>query len=276
MSSNGSNRTIVHVLSDSTGNLAQHMLAALLTQFPPGSFETRYWTFLRTSEQLARALDGVAEQGGIIMHAVVSPQMKEQIAEFCRKRKVHCKDLTGLFVEFMAEASGLEPSADWRDLHRHDEAYYKRIKAVEFTLEHDDGLGLDTLQDADMVLTGISRTSKTPTSIYLSQLGHKAANVSLAINVEPPKELLQMPPKKVVGLIIDPHRLVEIRRRRQAEWNMATTTYDDEDNVKAEVTWSRRLFGKQGWRVIDVTNNSIEETAARILDLLGLRGTAGQ
>jgi regulator of PEP synthase PpsR (kinase-PPPase family) len=85
-----------------------------------------------------------------------------------------------------------------------------------------------------------------------------------------------MPPKKVVGLIIDPHRLVEIRRRRQAEWNMATTTYDDEDNVKAEVTWSRRLFGKQGWRVIDVTNNSIEETAARILDLLGLRGTPGQ
>lgn len=266
-------RPIVHVLSDSTGNLAQHILAALLTQFPPSSFQTRFWTFLRSAEQLQKALDGVAEQGGIIMHAVVSPEAKEQIAEFCRKRRVHSKDLTGLFVEFLAEASGLEPSADWRDLHRHDEAYDRRIQAIEFALEHDDGLGLDSLEGADVVLTGVSRTSKTPTSIYLSQLGHKVANVSLAMGIDPPKELLAMPQKKVIGLMIDPHRLVEIRRRRQAEWNMPSTSYDDDDRVKQEITWSRRLFGKQGWRVIDVTSNSVEETAARILDLLGLRNT---
>lgn len=266
-------RPIVHVLSDSTGNLAQHILAALLTQFPPNSFQTRFWTFLRSPEQLQKALDGVAEQGGIIMHAVVGAEAKEQIAEFCRKRRVHSKDLTGLFVEFLAEASGLEPSADWRDLHRHDEAYDRRIQAIEFTLEHDDGLGLDSLEGADVVLTGVSRTSKTPTSIYLSQLGHKVANVSLAMGIDPPKELLAMPPKKVIGLMIDPHRLVEIRRRRQAEWNMPSTSYDDDDRVKQEITWSRRLFGKQGWRVIDVTSNSVEETAARILDLLGLRNT---
>lgn len=268
-------RTLVHILSDSTGNLAHHILAALLTQFPQEAFETRSWTFLRTSEQLASALERVGQEGGVIMHAVVSERAKEQIAAFCRKNKVHCKDLTGGFVEFLAEASGIAPADDPEKLHRVDEAYHRRIRAVEFTMSHDDGLGLDTIADADVVLCGVSRTSKTPTSIYLSQLGYRVANVSLAKGVEPPVELLGLPKAKVVGLVIDPHRLAEIRRRRQAEWHMGPTSYDDTEAVREEVTWSRRLFGRQGWNVIDVTNNAIEETAARVLDLLRLpRGPA--
>jgi regulator of PEP synthase PpsR (kinase-PPPase family) len=267
--------TVVHVLSDSTGNLAHHMLAAMLTQFPPGSFQTRFWSFLRTPEQLDQALATVAAEGGIIMHAVVSAEAKERIAEFCRKHRVHCKDLTGLFVEFLAESSGLNPSADWRDLHRTDEAYHRRIRAVEFTMAHDDGLGLDTISDAEIVLAGVSRTSKTPTSIYLSQLGYRTANVSLAKEVAPPKELLDLTAKTVVGLVIDPSRLVEIRRRRRADWAMDATDYDDLRAVREEVAWSRRLFGSKGWHVIDVTNNAIEETAARILDLLRLGRVAG-
>lgn len=274
MSAQGEKR-IVHVLSDSTGNLAHHMLAAMLTQFPPGSFSTRFWTFLRTQTDIDKALTGVGEQGGLIMHAVASPQAKEQINEFCRQRRIHCKDLTGLFVEFLAEASGLNPSNDWRDLHRTDEAYHRRIQAVEFTLSHDDGLGLDTISEAQAVLAGVSRTSKTPTSIYLSQLGYRAANVSLARSVEPPRQLLELPRTKVIGLVIDPARLVEIRRRRQAEWSMGPTVYDDDEAVREEVTWSRRLFTRQGWQVIDVTNNAIEETAARIVDLLQLPRDAG-
>lgn len=136
------------------------MLAAMLTQFPLDAFETRFWTFLRTDEQLEAALKGVAAEGGIIMHAVISPAAKERIAEFCRKKKVHCKDLTGLFVEFLAEASGLTPAADPEQLHRVDEAYQRRIKAVEFTLAHDDGLGLETIHEADIVLVGVSRTQQ--------------------------------------------------------------------------------------------------------------------
>lgn len=266
---------IVHVISDSTGNLVHHILAALLTQFPPGSFQTRFWTFIRSEDQLGGVLHAVAAEGGVIMHAVVSPQAKEQIAEFCRLNRVHCKDLTGGFVEFLAEASGLAPSDDWRDLHRVDEAYHSRIRAVEFTLAHDDGLGLDTLDEADVVLVGVSRTSKTPTSIYLSQLGYRAANVSLANGVEPPRELLSMAREKVVGLVIDPTRLSEIRRRRQAEWSMPSTSYDEIQSVREEVTWSRRLFARQGWPIIDVTNNAIEETAARIVDLLKLPRVTG-
>jgi len=139
-----------------------------------------------------------------------------------------------------------------------------------------DALCLDTITEADIVLVGVSRTSKTPTSIYLSQLGYRSANVSLARSVEPPAELLAMPAGKVVGLVIDPHRLVEIRRRRQAEWAMGHTNYDDADAVREEITWSRRLFARQGWPIIDVTNNAVEETAARIVDLLRLpRDTGG-
>jgi regulator of PEP synthase PpsR (kinase-PPPase family) len=260
----------VHVISDSTGNLAHHILAALVTQFPAGAFHPRFWTFIRTAEQLERTLKTVIEEGGVIMHAVVSDQAKDRIGEFCRQKRVPCKDLTGGFVEFLVEASGLTPAADPEQIHRVDEAYHRRIRAVEFTLEHDDGLGLGTIGDADVVLCGVSRTSKTPTSIYLAQQGHRVANVALAQGVDPPAELLSLPKGKVVGLVIDPHRLLEIRRRRQADWSMAKTRYDDEQAVIEEIKWSRRLFAKQGWPVIDVTSNAIEETAARVLGLLNL------
>jgi regulator of PEP synthase PpsR (kinase-PPPase family) len=264
---------LVHVFSDSTGNLAHHMLAALLTQFPPDAFRIRFWTFLRNPTLLKQALEGVAEEGGIIIHAVVGDDAKEQIADFCRKKRIPCKDLTGLFVEFLAEQSGVTPSADWRRLHKVDEAYHRRIQAIEFTMLHDDGLGLETIDQADIVLVGVSRTSKTPTSIYLSQLGYRAANVSLAAGVDPPAELQKLQKGKVVGLVIDPSRLVEIRRTRQTEWKMASTSYDDTERVREEVLWSRRLFARMGWPILDVTNNAIEETAGRILDLLNLPRT---
>ena len=225
---------------------------------------------------MEKVLTQIASQPGVVMHAVVSPQTKQRITEFCAGKHLPCKDVTGGFVEFLASASGTTPSADPERLHRVDEAYQRRIKAVEFTLAHDDGLGLETIGEADVVLAGVSRTSKTPTSIYLSQLGYRSANVSLARSVEPPAELLAMPAGKVVGLVIDPHRLVEIRRRRQAEWAMGHTNYDDADAVREEITWSRRLFARQGWPIIDVTNNAVEETAARIVDLLRLpRDTGG-
>lgn len=262
-------------MSDSTGNLAHHMLAASLTQFPHEGFEIRSHMFLRTPEAMASALQVAANEGGVVMHAVVSAEAKQQIFDFCRNHKLHCKDLTGDFVEFLAVASGYTPSAKWQDLHKVDEAYHRKIQAVEFTLAHDDGLGLDTLHEADIILVGISRTSKTPTSIYLSQLGYQTANIALAMGIDPPRELVEIPPGKTVGLMIDSTRLIDIRRRRQMEWKMASGSYDDPAIVRDELIWSRRLFNKNHWPVIDVTNNAIEETAGRILDVLKLPRTAG-
>jgi regulator of PEP synthase PpsR (kinase-PPPase family) len=151
-----------------------------------------------------------------------------------------------------------------------DAAYTRRVKAVEFALEHDDGLGLDTLHEADVVLVGVSRTSKTPTCMYLAQQGYKAANVSLASGVEPPAQLMALPKGKVAALAIDPRQLAEIRSRRQTAWKMADTSYNLPGAVAAEVAWSRRLFARAGWAVFDVTDQAIEETAARVVDRLGL------
>jgi regulator of PEP synthase PpsR (kinase-PPPase family) len=251
------------------------MLTAVLTQFPAGAVVVRHWPFLHDEAALRRALDAAADEGGAVLHALVSPHAKNQVESFCTARSIPHEDLTGRLVKFLAGLAGVQPSADPRALHRVDEAYHLRIGAIEFTLSHDDGLGLDTLDRADVVLVGVSRTSKTPTSIYLAQLGFHTANVSLASQVEPPAELLTLAPSKVVGLLIDPVKLADIRSRRQREWQMAQTSYSAIESVRAELAWSRKLFARQGWPTLDVTSLAVEETAARVLNLLRLPPAAG-
>lgn len=261
----------LYVISDSTGNLPRHMVSAFLTQFPPGSFEIRLRPFVDSVERLEAGFAGLTTRQAVVLHAVVDPTMKHRIAQLCHDRSFPCCDLTGSFVQFLSQASGIQPRADLASLHHLDAAYERRVAAMEYTLEHDDGLGLSTLQEADVVLTGISRTSKTPTSIYLALEGFKTANVSLAMQVLPPAELLEMPKERVAALIIDPVRLSEIRLRRNHDWNMSSTDYDRLDVVRKEVAWCRRLFASRGWAVFDITGQAIEETAARIVHKLGLR-----
>ena len=260
----------LYVLSDSTGNLARHMLTAFLTQFPRDAFTVRFKSFVQTEANVDTAFHEIEATPGLVLHAVVSAELKRAIAQRCRRLKLPECDLTGPFVDFLARESGISPAANHRRLHDVDEHYQNRIRALEFTLEHDDGLGLDTLEEADIVLVGVSRTSKTPTSIYLAQQGRRVANVSLAHQVEPPQQLLRISPRKVVALVIDPQQLAEIRARRQTEWRMPTTSYNDPEHVKAEMAWARRLYARQGWPILDVTDQAIEETAARVLAILGL------
>ena len=260
----------LYVLSDSTGNLAQHMLTAILTQFPREAFAVRVKTYLSTEPKLAAALDEAAREAAIVFHAVVAPAAKEAIARRCTAAGIASCDLTGQFVEFLARESGIEPRADTRLLHDVNESYHRRIAAIEFALQHDDGLGLETIHEADVVLVGISRTSKTPTTMYLAQQGHFVGNVALAYGLDLPPELLALPEKKVVGLTIEPSQLAEIRTRRQREWKMGDTSYNEMETVEREVAWSRKLFARQGWRTLNVTNQAIEETAARIVEIAGL------
>jgi [pyruvate, water dikinase]-phosphate phosphotransferase / [pyruvate, water dikinase] kinase len=259
------------VISDSTGNLANHNLTAVLTQFPQGTFSPRPVNFvshLTIDPHLPLIQKTFQETGGAVVHAVVDPKLKQKIEAACAQEKIPCFDLTGPFADFLARASNITPASNVLALHEVTEAYHQRIAALEFTLEHDDGLGLETIHLADVVLAGVSRTSKSPTSIYLGQQGFRTANVALAIEVEPPAELLALPSTKVVGLYIDPQRLANIRGTRQRDWSMNGTNYSDMDHIKQEVLWSRRLFTKHGWRTLDVTNSAIEETAHRIMTLL--------
>lgn len=265
---------LLYVLSDSTGNLPRHMTAAFLTQFPEGTFSIRARAFVDTLQKLDSVFNEIRLGPGIVLHAMVERSMKQRAAEWCSELGVPACDLTGGFVEFLAQASGIPPVPSVSRLHGVDAAYRRRVRAVEFGLEHDDGLGLDTIGDADVVLVGVSRTSKTPTCMYLAQQGYKAANVSLAINVEPPSQVLAVPKQKVAALTIDARQLAEIRTRRQSAWHMADTLYNLPHSVEEEVAWSRRLFARLGWAVFDVTDQAIEETAAHIIERLKLAGPA--
>ncbi len=262
--------TRIHLLSDSTGNLGQHMLSAFLTQFPPRTFDVRRHNFLSTPTRVLEALAAVQDSPGMVLHAFVSADSKEVIHRICEALGMPACDLTGEFVEFLRGNSGIEPAPNVHLLHDISDEYHQRIKALEFTLEHDDGLGLDTVHEADIVLAGVSRTSKTPTSIYLAQLGYKVANVSLAKAVAPPRQLLELMKKSVVGLLIDPLRLSEIRTNRQHSWGMSDTTYNQLDYVQEEVEWSRKIFMGKGWPTLDVTRRAVEETAGKVVELLGL------
>lgn len=262
---------LLHVISDSTGNLAAHMTAALLTQFPTGTFEVRHWNF-QTRESVKSSMTQIVQKAGskgvAVVHAVVDPVLKKSISRACNRFKIPCRDLTGDFVAFLADASKTKPVASIKRLHEVSDDYLRRIDAMEFTMAHDDGLGLDTISKADVVLVGISRTSKSPTSIYLGQHGYRCANVALAIEVEPPTKLLAMPPEKVFGLIIDPARLADVRSTRQRGWSMSDGKYNSLEHITSEVRWSRRLFTKHGWRVLDVSTSAIEETAHKIIEML--------
>jgi regulator of PEP synthase PpsR (kinase-PPPase family) len=266
--------TPLYVLSDSTGNLARHTLAALLTQFPPGTLVPQFHAFVRTAPRLAAVLERIRAAPGAVCHAMVSDALKRDIAAFCRAARLPHYDLTGGLTSFLAGVCGKEPHGNLDSLHRIDEGYKRRIGAIEYTIGHDDGLGLETLADADVVLAGVSRTGKTPTSIYLAQQGFRVANVALAVESPPPPELLRLPPGKVVGLIIDPQNLVLIRDRRATAWRLGKTSYGDPAHVEREVAWARRLFARHGWPTLDVTDQAIEETAAKIVDLLRLTPAA--
>jgi hypothetical protein len=246
------------------------MVASFLTQFPAGSFQVWVKPFVSEPRRLTDAFAAMLAQPGIVLHAVVSPDIKHEIAGWCLEIGSPCFDLTGPVVDFLAAASHIGPKSDPRNLHPVDEVYCGRINAMSFALEHDDGLGLDSLGEADIILVGVSRTGKTPTSMYLAMQGFRVANVSLAVQVEVPPQLSQVSSKKLVGLIIDPGQLAEIRTRRQTGWRMSQTRYNEPMEVQREIEWSRRQFARLHCPVLDVTDQAIEETAARIVDVLGL------
>lgn len=235
--------------------------------------QVKLHNFLNRKEALKAALDELGPGEGVVLHAFVSDESKAMVEAACRKKRIPCCDLTGKFVDFIAQSTGIAAMPNVEILHEVSDEYRDRIRAIEYTLAHDDGLGLDTLHRADVVLTGISRTSKTPTSFVLGQQGYRVGNVALAIEVPPPRELLAMPREKVIGLVIDPIRLLDVRRSRGREWKMRDADYMDMDHIQREVRWSRKLFQQQGWKTLDVTDSAIEETAARVISLARLPAT---
>jgi len=262
----------LHLLSDSTGETLEMIAKAALAQFDDAEVIRHFWPMVRSLQHLDRIVEDLAANPGLVLYTLVNADTRKRLEERCRGLGLpHVAPLDGVTV---ALENRLGEQAKGRPGRQHamDDAYFARVDAIQFTIAHDDGIAWEDWEDADIVLAGVSRSSKTPTSIYLANRGYKVANIPLVMESPPPASLFELRHPMVVGLTTAPRRLVEIRRNRLLSLNERTeTAYVDEERVEQEVAFARRMFADNGWPVIDVTRRSIEETAAAIIKLFGER-----
>ncbi len=260
------------LLSDATGETAESILTAALTQFRGKHAQMLRIGNVRTRAQIRGIVARASEEGAAIFYTFVDHGLIDFTEALCKEHGVDCLDLLGPLIARLAKIFGESSQEKPGLLHGVDEDYFRRIEAMEFALKYDDGQKLQHLDEADIVLTGVSRTSKTPLSIYLSCRGWKVANVPLVHGIDPPPELFRADPGRVIGLVIDPKRLVERRTARlRSLGEERATAYIDFDEVKTELRWARALFRDRGWPVVNVTARSVEENAHEILVKLKLK-----
>lgn len=264
----------IHLVSDSTGETLNAMARAVCARFTDILPIEHIYALVRSPRQLERALEEIAGAPGVVMHTIVDGALRAALEEGCRRLEIPCIAALDPVVAAMSRYLGAPISSRVGAQHALDTDYFNRMEALSYAIGHDDGqLGQD-LSQADVVLIGVSRTSKTPTSIYLAHRGVRAANIPLVPGVSLPREVFELKKTLVVGLIASPDRLIQIRRNRLLSLNEnRESTYIDQEAVREEIIAARRLFERQGWPVIDVTRRSVEETAAAIINLLsGGRG----
>jgi regulator of PEP synthase PpsR (kinase-PPPase family) len=258
----------VFVVSDGTGETAADTVRAAMLQFH-ARWRMRTFPDVRSAAQARNVIDAAARHGALVVFTVVNREAAEVLRDHGAANGVPCVDLLGPLIANIAEHLKAEPRLEPGLLHGFSDTYFRRIEAVEFAVRHDDGANLHTLHGADIVLTGVSRTSKTPLSMYLAQRGYKTGNVPLVAGVDPPRELLELSPKKVVGLIGDVDDLSAMRRARARSLGRAPFQhYSDAEAIRDELAAAMRLFRARGWRWIDISGRAVEENASKILELL--------
>jgi [pyruvate, water dikinase]-phosphate phosphotransferase / [pyruvate, water dikinase] kinase len=262
----------LHLVSDSTGETASAMARACLVQFEGTEVTEHAWHMVRTSALLDNVIKVIEQQPGLVLFTLIDRTMRQQLQDACWARQIPCVAVLDPVLNAMASYLGVESSAQPGRQHHMDAEYFRRIEAMEYAITHDDGQATWDLTQADVILLGVSRTSKTPTCIYLANRGIKAANIPLVPGVPLPEEIVTQSRAMVVGLTNDPSYLVELRRTRLKELNEdRSTDYIDLERVRAEVQEARKLFSRHGWPVIDVSRRAIEETAAEVMTLLQSR-----
>lgn len=259
----------VHLISDATGETLASVAKAACVQFEDAEPIEHIYALVRTTRQLERALREIEETPGIVMFTMMNEELRKQLEARCHELGTPCVAVLDATLNELSRYLGREQTHRTAGQHQMDDAYFGRIEALTYTMAHDDGQNTQGLSQADIVLVGVSRTSKTPTCIYLANRGVKAANVPLVPGVPLPDELFRDNAPFVVGLTVNADRLIQVRRNRLlALKEAAETDYTDPDLVKREVVDARRIFTRAGWPVIDVSRRSIEETAAAALNLL--------
>jgi regulator of PEP synthase PpsR (kinase-PPPase family) len=264
----------LHIVSDSTGETAARLVQALEAQFPDQEFEEVRHPRVESVEDLELAVRSARGRPAVVVYTLVEPAMRDAMRRLCRRARVHYCDLLGHPIDAVVRVSGQAALMTPGTRAPLNPAYFRRIEAMEFAVKYDDGVGAG-LDEADIVLVGVSRTSKTPLSIYLGYLGHKVANVPIVKGIEPPHELWEIDPAKIVGLTIDPNRLVEIRRGRLRNLGARDRRYAGLMEIYEELDQSAAVQRRLGCPVIDISELSIEETAQRILRAVEHRRTQG-
>ena len=263
----------VYLVSDSTGETLDRIFLSLKSQFANFEYVKKEFAFVRTEQQIDKIIsECINLRNSLILYTIVETKLAKYISSQSQKNNVPCFGILGnlilSFSKLLNQRAIHKPSAQ----HVLDEDYYKRIEAIQFTMSHDDGKKIDDINNADIILLGVSRTSKTPTSIYLANRGYKTINIPLVLNQKIPKDLLLNKKVCIIGLVADPERLADIRRNRVALMNdHKLKDYTDLNYIKKEVDDSKNLFKKNNWPIIDVTRRSVEETAASILKIIEIK-----
>ena len=263
----------IYLISDSTGETLDRIFLAIKAQFKNIDYKIHTYSFTRTENQILKILsDAKKSNNSVILYSIVDSNLAKYLANTSSEKNIPCfgvlGDLILSFSKLLNQKAIHKPSAQ----HVLDEDYYKRIEAIQFTMAHDDGKKVDDINNADVVLLGVSRTSKTPTSIYLANRGYKTVNVPLVLDQKIPDGLVANKKSCIVGLVADPERLADIRRNRVAIMkDNNLKEYTDLKFIEDEVENSKKLFKKNNWPIIDVTRRSVEETAASILKIIEIR-----
>ena len=267
----------LHLVSDATGETLNAVARAACAQYEDARPVEHVYALVRGPKQLERVLSEIETSPGIVMFTMVNDELRKRLETRCYEMQVPCISVLDPAMQALGSYLGKEISHKPGSQHAMDAEYFGRIDALNYTMSHDDGQSAGDLDDADIILLGVSRTSKTPTCIYLANRGIKAANIPIVPGAPLPPDLETASHPLVVGLTTSPDRLIQIRKNRLLSLHEKTDTdYVSPEAVSDEVAYARRLYARNGWPVIDVTRRSIEETAAAVLNLYSDRQRAAQ
>lgn len=259
----------LHLISDSTGETLSSVARAVLSQFEGVESNDFIWPLVRTKPQLDRVMESITKDPGIVLYTILHDDLVEDLKKQCYKMKVPCIPVLSHIIGEFSNYLGMNISHTIGRQHLLDGEYFSRVEAISYTINHDDGQAGWDLYEADIVIVGVSRTSKSPTSVYLSCRGYKTANIPFVSMETIPSTIYDLKKPLIVGLAINPEKLVQIRQTRLASLGQEVgIDYIDLESIKNEIAESRKLFAKLNCPVIDVTKRSVEETAAKIIQLL--------
>ncbi len=265
-------RLHLHLLSDSTGETLENIAKAALAQYDDVETVRHFWPMVRTEAHLERILQEIAQNPGLVVFTLVNPATRRILEQRCLALGLPAVAPLDPVNDALSGLLGQQAKARPGRQHVLDAAYFARVDAIQWTIAHDDGIASEEWEEADIVLAGVSRSSKTPTSIYLANRGYKTANIPIVVESPPPLNLYKLASPLIVGLTTSADRLIQVRRNRLLSLNQQPdTSYVEEEAVMRELAFARRMFADNGWPVIDVTRRSIEETAAAIIALCNQR-----